>query len=219
MLADGGMVIAWWLIVQALGWTAWPLAFRALRWLPDRGYMLAKPLGLLLVSYMLWLLASLRVLPNNLLGIAVAWLIVAAVGLIVYRRRSSLDDSLLATLRQHARLLVAYEVLFAVALIAWVIFRAHVPDAVSGEKPMELTFFNAIARSDFFPPHDPWLAGFNIAYYYFGYVMLSLLRQVSGAGAGVTLSLGTALWFALTAAGAFAVVANLVLLLRARLCL
>ena len=50
MLADMGWVIAWWLIVQALGWTAWPLAFRALRWLPDRGYMLAKPLGLLLVQ-------------------------------------------------------------------------------------------------------------------------------------------------------------------------
>ena len=136
--------------------------------------------------------------------------------MIVYRRRSSDDGSWRITLRQHARLLIAYEVLFAVALIGWVVFRAHVPDAVSGEKPMELTFLNAIARSDFFPPHDPWLAGFNIAYYYFGYVMLSLLRQISGAGAGITLSLGTALWFALTAAGAFAVVANLVLLLRAR---
>jgi YYY domain-containing protein len=216
MMADIGLVIIWWLIVQALGWTAWPLAFRALRWLPDRGYMLAKPLGLLLVSYVLWLLASLRVLPNNPLGIGVAWLIVAVISVVVYRYRSTADATWRTTLRQHARLLIAYEVLFAVALIAWAIFRAHVPDAASGEKPMELSFLNAIARSDYFPPHDPWLAGFNIAYYYFGYVMLSLLRQISSAGAGVVLSLGTALWFALSAAGAFAVVADLVLLLRGR---
>jgi YYY domain-containing protein len=215
-LTDIGLVIVWWLIVQALGWTVWPLAFRALRWLPDRGYMLAKPLGLLLVSYVLWLSASLRILPNDLFGIGVAWLSVAAISVIVYRRRSPDDVALRVTLRQHARLLIAYEVLFAVALIAWVIFRAHVPDAASGEKPMEQAFLNAIARSDFFPPHDPWLAGFNIAYYYFGYVMLSLLRQISNVGAGVVLSLGTALWFALSAAGAFAVVADLVLLLRGR---
>lgn len=217
MLTDIGLAIIWWLIVQALGWTVWPLAFRALRWLPDRGYMLAKPLGLLLVGYVLWLLASLRMLPNNLLGIGAAWLSVAAISVIVYRRRPLEDVTFRVTLCQHARLLIAYEVLFAVALIGWAIFRAHVPDAVSGEKPMELTFLNAVARSEFFPPHDPWLSGFNVAYYYFGYVMLSLLRQLSGAGAGVTLSLGTALWFALTAAGAFAVVANLVLLCRARL--
>ena len=42
--------ISWWFIIQILGWVALPVAFRALRWLPDRGYTFSKPLGLLLVS-------------------------------------------------------------------------------------------------------------------------------------------------------------------------
>ena len=75
-MSDALVVASWWLIIQVLGLAAWPLAFRLLRWLPDRGYTLAKPLGLLLVSYVLWLLASLRILPNTLPGILIAFLIV-----------------------------------------------------------------------------------------------------------------------------------------------
>ncbi len=40
-------VITWWLIVQVFAAAALPLAFRLFRHLPDRGYALAKPLGLL----------------------------------------------------------------------------------------------------------------------------------------------------------------------------
>ncbi len=217
MGAEMWAVLAWWLIVQALGWTVWPLAFRAVRWLPDRGYLLAKPLGVLLVSYVLWLLASLHVMSNTLFGIGAAWLIVLAIGVWLYRRRASSDDSLRATWRQHAKLFIVYEILFVSVFVVWAIFRAHVPDAVSGEKPMEMAFLNGINRSEFFPPHDPWLSGFSIAYYYFGYVMMSLLGRLSGVSAGVTFSLSTALWFALTAVSAFAVVANGVLLVKSRL--
>ena len=38
----------WWLLVQLLGLAALPVAFRSLRWLPDRGYSFTKSLGLLL---------------------------------------------------------------------------------------------------------------------------------------------------------------------------
>ena len=52
-------VFLWWLVIQILGLAVWPLLTRWLRWLPDRGYMLAKPIGLLFVAYGVWILATL----------------------------------------------------------------------------------------------------------------------------------------------------------------
>jgi YYY domain-containing protein len=218
LMSDFIAVVSWWLIIQILGLIVWPLAFRWLRWLPDRGYMLSKPLGLLMVSYGVWLLASFGIVQNTAGGIIAVLIGVALIGIIVYRRNSNPisnvqpPTSITQFLKDHRTLIVAYEVLFLLALIGWSIFRAHNPDLSTTEKPMEFAFFNAIGRSATFPPHDPWLAGYSIAYYYFGYVMMSIMHQLSGVTTGVAFSLSNSFWFALSAATAFGVVANLVLI-------
>jgi YYY domain-containing protein len=213
-MSDLLAILSWWLILQIFGFAVWPLAARWLCWLPDRGYMLSKPIGLLFVSYGLWLLATLGVIQNSTGGIVAVTILVAALSFLAYRRLQSPTSNFhpLAWLRDHRTLVIAYELLFVIALIAWAIFRAHNPDLDTTEKPMEFAFFNAIGRSANFPPQDPWLAGYGIAYYYFGYVMMSLLHKLSGITAGTAFGLSNAMWFALSAASAFGVVANLILL-------
>ncbi|HET7091426.1 MAG TPA: DUF2298 domain-containing protein, partial [Anaerolineae bacterium] len=208
-MTDAIAVLIWWLILQAMGWAALPLLFRLLRWLPDRGYSVAKPAGLLLGNYVLWLLGTLGWLRNTEGGLLVSFGLIALLGAWVYRRW---DDGLRLRdwLRDHRWLVVAYELVFLIAFAAWAVFRAHNPDLSTTEKPMEFAFMNAIDRSQTFPPHDPWLSGFSISYYYFGYVMMSSMMKLSAVNSGVAFSLSNALWFALTAAGAFGVAANLV---------
>jgi YYY domain-containing protein len=213
-MSDLIAVFMWWLIVQILGWAAWPVLTRWLRWLPDRGYMLAKPLGLLFVAYGLWLLASVGLIQNTTGGIIVVLIGVAALSLWGWRSEKTDRVELFRLWREQRWLFIAYEIVFAVALISWAIFRAHAPDLSTTEKPMEFAFFNAINRSATFPPLDPWLSGYAIAYYYFGYVMMSLLHQLTGVAAGVAFSLSNAFWFALAAASAFGVVGNLVLVFK-----
>ena len=214
-------VFIWWLILQILGWAVLPLAHRLFRWLPDRGYAFTKPLGLLLVSYVLWLGASLGYLRNNQGGIFVALALVAGGSVWLYswhrrddeRRGGEADLSLLTFLREHKGLVLTVEILFAVAFCAWATLRAYAPDKImssGGEKFMEIAFLNAILKSSRFPPHDPWLSGFAISYYYFGYVMMALLTRLSGAPSGIGFDLYDALLFALTITGAFGVVYNLV---------
>jgi YYY domain-containing protein len=212
-------VFTWWLIIQILGLAVWPLLTRWLRWLPDRGYMLAKPIGLLLVSYGLWILATIGLIQNTTGGIVAVLIGVAALSVWAWRgfpTSSAKDDrtDLRGLWREHRALFIAYEIVFAVALIGWAIFRAHSPDLSTTEKPMEFAFLNAINRSATFPPQDPWLSGYAIAYYYFGYVMMSLMHKLTGVTAGITFSLSNAFWFALAAASAFGVVGNLVLLFK-----
>jgi peptidoglycan/LPS O-acetylase OafA/YrhL len=61
--------IAWYLLITLAGWIAFPLAFRLLPMLPDRGFTLARPLSLLLWGFGFWLLASLGLLQNDSGGI------------------------------------------------------------------------------------------------------------------------------------------------------
>lgn len=202
-------VILFWLTIQLFALATLPLTWRLLRWLPDRGYALAKPLGLLLVTFVLWLGASFGFLRNSAGGVLLALLVVASLSLWVsWRERGG--PSLRSWLRQNLHIVVATELLFLGALLAWAYFRAFDP-AISGtEKPMELAFLNGVLRSERFPPMDPWLSGFAISYYYFGYVMLAVLTQITGVPAAYAFNTGLATWFALVATAAFSVAYNLV---------
>ena len=209
-------VIVWWLIAQVLGWITLPVAMHFFRWLPERGYAFAKPLGLLLVSYIVWLGASTGFLRNDIGGILFAILLVtAASAWLLFRRREGepLAVELTRFLRGHRRLILTVELLFLIALFAWAGLRAYAPykiEPAGGEKFMEIAFLNATLNSTQFPPLDPWLSGFGISYYYFGYVMMAVVTRISSVAPGISFDLYDALLFALTLLGAFGVVYNLV---------
>jgi YYY domain-containing protein len=207
-------VLAWWVIIQILGWLALPTAMRVFRWLPDKGYAFSKALGVLLVSYFLWIGASTGILNNDLGGILFAVLLMAAISAWFYLRgRASFIPDLRSFIKAKWKLVLTVETLFTLALVGWAVVRAFAPykiEPTGGEKFMEIAFQNAILRSEHFPPLDPWLSGFAISYYYFGYVMMALLTSLSGAASGVAFDLYDSLLFALTLIGSFGVVYNLV---------
>jgi len=212
--------LLWWLIIQVLGLAILPLAYRLFDRLPDRGYAFAKPLGLLSTSYALWLLTTLGFLRNRWGGIFGCVLLVGAAGWWFYRRDVGTDLAsaqgqgqglpLRDWLARNRRLILFNEALFALALFGFALFRAYNPEIMATEKPMELAFLNAILRSDTFPPHDPWLSGFAISYYYFGYLMMALLTRLSGLPSNITFNLMQATIFAWTVTGAFSLGYNLV---------
>ncbi len=214
-------VLRFWLIVQLFSLAVLPLAWRLLGSLPSRGYVLAKPLGLLLVTYLLWLGGSLGLLRNSVGGVLLCWLVVLVgsywLGRDAWRKPppgsapAAVDHDkgrpLVSWLRAHWRLVTLTEVLFLTALVFWAVVRSYSPEITTagGEKFMELAFLNGILRSDRFPPLDPWLSGYGISYYYFGYVMLAALTQLSGLAPSVAFNVGLATWFALTVTAAFGV--------------
>jgi YYY domain-containing protein len=206
---EGGVIAAWWLLVTLAGLAALPLALRLLGGLPDRGVLLARPLGLLLVGWVFWLLAMFGFVRNDTGGMALAYVIVAGVGLVAYFGGRGRVD-LRAMLRGHGAALLVGEVIFAGALLTWAIYRAFQGDAFTTEKPMELAFLSGVMRSDTFPPNDPWFAGYAISYYYLGYVIAGLLSTLSGVSSGVGFSMTTALLFALVASSVYGVVYALV---------
>jgi YYY domain-containing protein len=74
---------------------------------------------------------------------------------------------------------------------------------------MELAFINAILRSPTFPPRDPWLSGYAISYYYFGYVLTAMLARITDVAGTAAFNLMTALVYGLGAIGAYGILYNL----------
>jgi YYY domain-containing protein len=214
-------VIAWWLALQLLGLVALPLTWRIFARLPGRAYPFAKPLGLLLVAYVLWIGATFHLLPNTLGGILLALAAVLALSILAGRSGLRRDAAgrlpLVEWLRANRALVVATELLFLLVFALWSLFRAYNPDIAGTEKPMEFAFINGVLGSRLFPPQDPWLSGYGISYYYFGYVMLAALIRLSGVLPEVGFNLGVALWYALVMTSAFGVVYTLVALSRSGL--
>ncbi len=221
--------LAWYFLVSLLGWLTFPLAYRLLPALLDRGYSLARALGLLLWGYVFWLLASLRVVQNDSGGLTLALLIVLglsvwAMGTIRPVLGEGMEDispalprlplargfmTLVNWVKANRRLVGSVEVLFFLAFAFMTFVRACDPHLVGTEKPMELAFINGILRSPYFPPRDPWLSGYAISYYYFGYVLAAMLAKASGVTGAVAHNMMTALVFALSAVGAYGVLYTL----------
>lgn len=207
---EGGIVLSWWALVTAAGLAALPLCWRLLGALPDRGYTLARAAGVLLVAFTFWLLTTFGFLTNTAAGMALAWLIVAGVGgfALITGGRDGFD--LRGWWKENRPVVIAGEIVFVVMLAGWAIVRAHQNGLVATEKPMELAFISSVMRSETFPPNDPWLSGYAISYYYFGYVMAAMLSVLSGVPSTVGFNMTISLLFALTGITVFGVVYNLV---------
>lgn len=200
-------VLAWYLIASTIGWLAFPLAFRLLPALSDRGYAFSRSLGLLLWGYIFWLLGSLGLLKNDLPGLLLSLALLVLLSAWMLRRGGV--RQIAGWLRDHRAYALTVELLFLAAFFGWAFVRAANPEAMGTEKPMELAFINAILRSESLPPHDPWLSGYAISYYYFGYILVAMLAKLAGTSGAVAFNLGGVLVFALSALGAYGLVYNL----------
>ena len=197
----------WWLVLFLIGTAVTPLAFTLFKRLPDKGYAFVKMLGLLVISYVFWILGSLGFLGNNLGSIIVGVLTVIGASIWAFRRDG---DEFKSWLGSNWTQILLTELVFLAAFALWVWVRAQNPAIQATEKPMEFAFLNSASRSPNYPPLDPWLAGFGISYYYFGYVMTSIIARLAAVPEAIAFNLGIAWLFAGTAVGAYGIVYNLI---------
>ena len=209
-LANTFPVFVWWLALALSGCLAFPLIFATLPGLEDRGYIFGKLLGVLLLAYLTWMLACLRLVAfSHLSTVLVAGFLLASEAALFYAQRRAM----IAFMRRRWRLFLLEEGLFTLAFLLFVGIRSLNPDLwnvyLGGEKPMEMAFLNAILRSPYMPPLDPWFAGGYINYYYYGYIVFGAFIKLTGIAPATAFNLAIPTLFALTFTGAFSLVYSL----------
>src|SRR3954452_518807 len=187
-------------LIEVLGLAATPLALVVFARLPGCGVAFAKPLGLLLATWLVWVCGSIGLIPQGLATWIGAFVVVAGAGLLAWRRwRPAIPR----------RTWLWAEGLTIVAFAGMALLVAYSPDVWQTEKPMDMAFLNAAGHARHFPPPDPWMAGANLNYYYLGHLMASGLVRLSGVAPDVGYNLAVAGFFALSAVAAFGLAAAL----------
>jgi hypothetical protein len=214
-LANRSTVVAtlvWWLVVVGLGLLAWPLTFLLFHKLPDRGYALSKSLGLLLISYFVWINSSLSLLGNTFVTALIALLLLGGVSLwVALNHRSAVAQFW----RQHRLPILTAEIIFSLVYLFFIYLRVRNPDLwqpwLGGEKMLEIGFLNAIVKSANMPPYDPFFAGGIINYYYYGLFLAGVLIKLTGIQPAIAFNLAVPTLATLTATNVFSLAGNLAL--------
>ena len=209
-LANRFPTVIWFVWIQILAILALPISAMLFKPLPDKGYILAKPLGVLLVAYVTWLLASLEWMPFSRNSILFSALLMSSVSLLlIYTKRVVL----FSLFRENLRTIAIGETIFLASFMVFLAIRAANPDLWhpfnGGEKPMEMAYLNAVIRSTYMPPYDPWFSGGYINYYYFGQFIVASIVKVTGILPETAFNLAVPLFFSLSAIGVYSLVFNL----------
>jgi len=191
-------IIIWYALILVIGMAAFPIVSIVCKNLTDRGYCISKIAGILILSYLAWILSYPLSFSKGTVLLALAILCALSLLCIIYCKSEV-----------HVRrdVVIRNEIVFFVAFIVFLVIRVYSPEIVNfGEKFMDFAFLNAVMRSSQFPPHDPWFAGGLLDfYYYFGYLTVAVPSKISGIATEVTYNLGLVTFAALAANAAFGI--------------
>ncbi|GAK50212.1 glycosyl transferase family 39 [Candidatus Moduliflexus flocculans] len=199
-------VLIWWGTVELLSIIAFPLTCLIFGNLTDKGYAAAKVCGLLFPAYLVWISTNLDLtrFAQATLWSAVAWLAALSLSaLLLFRRRLS------AILKSRWKTFAMYELIFFASYAGFIAFRAYNPDIFWSESSMDFSILNALVRSETLPPHDPWISGFPLNYYYVGHYFVAALTKLTGIAPQITYNLAFAIFPALAILQVFALMYNL----------
>ena len=218
--------LRFWALLEVIGLGAAPLAGVLLARLPGAGLGLGKALGLLLVTWLVWIGGSSTLIPYTT-GSAAGWIaLVCALGLLAFvrgwegrralargepkgwlarRRWRRLAARVPAPDPLRTRLFWGAEAVFLVAFAVMCLLVAYAPDVWNTEKPMDMAFLAAANRADTFPPADPWLAGADLNYYYLGHLAMAIPVRLGDIAPDRGYNVAVAALFALAASAVFTI--------------
>jgi uncharacterized membrane protein len=198
MGSDFWIVVQWWGTLFLVGALAFPLTKRLFSSWHDYGYLFAKAVGMVLVTYLVYVAGVFHIAPFTTVTVLAAMGVVFAGGLV-------LSFPVKRGMTRAWAAIGAEELFFFLALLLWSWVKGHEPSIHALEKYMDFGFMKSILNSQYFPAPDMWYAGLPINYYYFGHTVVAVLTRISGIDLVYTFNLMLATIFALCLTMSFSI--------------
>lgn len=206
--------LVWYFYLFAIGILFFPLTARIFNIFADKGYPFAKTIGIIVASYVLYVMGTLKIIPFS--REAIFFLLLFS-GFIFYRYFGKEIQAIKSLTKRQILLLIGEELLFFAGFIFLAFMRGQESSIHGLEKFMDFGFMQSLNRTTYFPPIDMWYSGdtsmpggYPINYYYFGHLTGSLLMKLTGISPyiGYNLILATILGQGVTLA--FSLTSNII---------
>ncbi|PIV08458.1 hypothetical protein COZ40_02465 [Candidatus Roizmanbacteria bacterium CG_4_10_14_3_um_filter_39_13] len=194
--------LQWYFALMCLGVVFFGITKKLFHGFFDQGYAFSKTIGLLFLSYGVFLLSNLHILPFHELTLYL--LLACAIGIGYWIQRNQKKEKI------NWIIFICEEFLFIAALFLWTYVRGQEPSIRGLEKFMDFGFMKSILRTSYFPPLDMWYAKLPINYYYFGHLTGAVQIKLSGIPAEIGYNLILATIFAQSIVSTFSLVTQIV---------
>lgn len=158
--------IVWFLAIELMGIIAFPITFRLLPLLKDKGFSISKPLFMAVLGLLSWLLSVTGLLAPNAFLLYLLFLFVGCLSAYIVSKQLA---PLWQFIKREWKILLAAESIYLVVFVVFSLIRYFDPAIDHTEQPMDFAFLTSSMHAGTSGAPDPWMKGESISYYYFGY--------------------------------------------------
>ena len=186
--ADMNSFLLWWLTLLVLGIGFMPLTMVIFCRFKDKGWLFSKTIGLAVSGWLMWYLASCRVLKFTIANCYIVTAVCFGLNILILlyyshkRRNGELQDAPYFSISGNNLISAGVtELLFYGAFLFWTYLRCFKPELMGNtEKFMDYGLMKSIDNAVYMPAEDMWLAGETINYYYLGQYLCTFIKRLSG---------------------------------------
>ncbi len=193
--------LQWYFALLCIGVIFFGITKKLLSSFFDQGYAFSKTIGIIILSYTVFLLGNLHIAPFHLTTLLVCLFIYFLISSYFQRKNAK---------KIPWRIILFEELFFLAALFLWTYVRGQEPSIRGLEKFMDFGFMQSILRTTYFPPLDMWYAKLPINYYYFGHLTGAIQIKLSGIPPEIGYNLILATIFAQSMVSTFSLVTQIV---------
>ncbi len=191
-------LFTWYLTLLILSLSSLPTCFLLFKNFWDKGYAFAKTISLILVTFVVFVLSSVKLITFS--QSSLSWLVIGLVAFnyFLLKKKYFKNSKLIDFFKPHLGKILLQEFIFFCLLAFWTYVRGFRPEIDNLEKPMDWGFVNSALKTTYLPPLDMWFSGEFINYYYFGHLIHAVITKISSVPSNISYNLSMATVLALT---------------------